>query len=61
MYGLYDTDGILRYVNADIGACLAYAELFELTSTNYSLLSLLEEEEISNNINLDQNQAKNSN
>ncbi len=61
MYGLYDTDGVLRYVNTDIGACLAYAELFELNSTNYSLLPLLEDEDISNSINLDQNQAKNSN
>ena len=37
MYGLYDK-GILRFVDADKDACLAYAELFELGSTNYCLM-----------------------
>tara|TARA_B100000131_G_C18038715_1_gene581528 strand:+ start:1025 stop:1216 length:192 start_codon:yes stop_codon:yes gene_type:complete len=63
MFGLYDKEGILRYVNSDKDACLAYAELFDLSSGNYSLMNLNEKsEEISNiNINLDQNQAENNN
>jgi len=35
MYGLYDKEGILRFVDSDKDACIAYAELFELGSTNY--------------------------
>ena len=42
MYGLYDRDGILRFVNSDKDACIAYAELFELCSTNYCLMDLSE-------------------
>ena len=40
MYGLYDKEGILRFVDSDIDACIAYAELFELGSTNYCLMDL---------------------
>ncbi len=40
MYGLYDKQGILRFVDPDKDACLAYAELFELSSTNYCLMDL---------------------
>ena len=40
MYGLYDKEGILRFVDSDKEACMAYAELFELASTNYSLIEL---------------------
>ena len=40
MYGLYDKEGILRFVNSDKEACIAYAELFELGSTNYCLIEL---------------------
>ena len=40
MYGLYDKEGILRFVDADKDACIAYAELFELGSTNYCLMDL---------------------
>ena len=40
MYGLYDKEGILRFVNSDKDACIAYAELFELGSTNYCLIDL---------------------
>ncbi len=40
MYGLYDKEGILRFVDSDKDACIAYAELFELGSTNYCLLDL---------------------
>ena len=40
MYGLYDKEGILRFVDSDKDACIAYAELFELESTNYCLMDL---------------------
>ena len=40
MYGLYDKEGILRFVDSDKDACIAYAELFELSSTNYCLIDL---------------------
>jgi len=40
MYGLYDREGILRFVDSDKDACIAYAELFELGSTNYCLMDL---------------------
>tara|TARA_Y100001933_G_scaffold31426_1_gene26231 strand:+ start:402 stop:587 length:186 start_codon:yes stop_codon:yes gene_type:complete len=61
MYGLYDMEGILRYVNSDRDACIAYAELFDLKSQSYSLMSLNETIEDVGDINLDQNQAENSN
>ena len=40
MYGLYDKEGILRFVDSDKDACIAYAALFELGSTNYCLIDL---------------------
>ena len=40
MYGLYDKEGILRFVDSDKDACIAYAELFQLGSTNYCLIDL---------------------
>ena len=40
MYGLYDKEGILRFVDSDKDACIAYAELFDLCSTNYCLINL---------------------
>ena len=61
MYGLYDREGILRYVNSDKEACIAYAELFDLNSQSYSLMALNDTNEDLGDINLDQNQAKNSN
>ena len=61
MFGLYDKEGILRYVNSDKDACLAYAELFDLSSGNYSLMNLNEKSEEIGNINLDQNQAESNN
>ena len=61
MYGLYDKEGILRYVNADRDACLAYAELFDLSAKSYSLMPLNDNIEDFGEINFDQNQAKNSN
>ena len=53
MFGLYDKEGILRYVNSDKDACLAYAELFELNSGSYSLMHLNEHLHERSNINLD--------
>ena len=61
MFGLYDKEGILRYVNSDKDACIAYAELFDLNSSTYSLMSLSESDYEFRNINLDQNQGENSN
>ena len=61
MYGLYDREGILRYVNSDKDACLEYAALFELNDNNYSLLSLNNKEDEFNDINLDQNQGEHNN
>tara|TARA_Y100001978_G_C23689193_1_gene433701 strand:- start:2 stop:187 length:186 start_codon:yes stop_codon:yes gene_type:complete len=61
MYGLYDKEGILRYVNSDKDACLAYAELFDLNSSSYSLMSLNGSMDESIDINLDQNQVKSNN
>ena len=61
MYGLYDREGILRYVNSDKDACLEYAELFELNDKSYSLLSLNNIDEDLKDINLDQNQEENNN
>ena len=61
MYGLYDREGILRYVNSDKDACLEYAALFELNDKNYSLLSLNNLEEDFKDINLDQIQEENNN
>ena len=62
MYGLYDKEGILRFVDSDKDACIAYAELFELVSTNYCLMDLdnvTKEGRI--NINLDQSLGENNN
>ena len=61
MYGLYDREGILRYVNSDKDACLEYAALFELTDKSYSLLSLNNTGDDLKDINLDQNQEENNN
>ena len=61
MYGLYDKEGILRFVDADKDACIAYAELFELGSTNYCLLDLANYTKKSKDTNLDQNLGENNN
>ena len=58
MYGLYGRDGVLRFVNSDREACLDYAKLFELNSAHYYLIVSMDTEA---NINLDLNQAENSN
>ena len=54
MYGLYDKEGILRFVDSDKDACIAYAELFELGSTNYCLMDLANDTKKVNITNLDQ-------
>jgi hypothetical protein len=54
MYGLYDKEGILRFVDSDKDACIAYAELFELSSTNYCLMELARDTRKVKDINLDQ-------
>ena len=55
MYGLYDKEGILRFVDSDKDACIAYAELFELSSTNYCLMDLANDtNKGKGNTNLDQ-------
>ena len=48
MYGLYDKEGILRFVDSDKDACIAYAELFGLNSTNYCLMDLASDTKKSN-------------
>ena len=53
MYGLYDKEGILRFVDSDKDACIAYAELFELSSTNYCLMNLNQDTKTINKTNLD--------
>ena len=61
MYGLYDKEGILRFVDSDKDACVAYAELFELGSTNYCLLDLAKDRKKINGSNLDQSLGENNN
>ncbi|NDD45596.1 hypothetical protein CWE17_03095 [Synechococcus sp. BS56D] len=40
MYGLYDSDGILRFMGVSREACEDYAALFELSLASCSLLSI---------------------
>ena len=62
MYGLYDKEGILRFVDSDKDACIAYAELFELGSTNYCLMDLaIGTENVKVNSNLDESLGVNNN
>ena len=60
MYGLYDRQGILRFINSDKDACIAYAELFELSSTNYCLMDLAENKNKIESPNLDRNREVNN-
>ena len=60
MYGLYDKEGILRFVDSDKDACIAYAELFEL-GTNYCLMDLTNDTKKVKYITLDQSQVGNNN
>ena len=61
MYGLYDKEGILRFVDADKEACIAYAELFELGSTNYCLMDLANDTKKVKSTNLLQSLGENNN
>ena len=61
MYGLYDKEGILRFVDSDKDACIAYAELFELGSTSYCLMDLANNTKKINDTNFDQNLEVNNN
>ena len=61
MYGLYDKEGILRFVDSDKEACIAYAELFELGSTNYCLMDFASDTKLVTRTNLDQNLEGNNN
>ena len=61
MYGLYDKEGILRFIDSDKDACIAYAELFELGSTNYCLMDLTRDAKKVICTNLDQSQGGNNN
>ena len=62
MYGLYDKEGILRFVDSDKDACIEYAELFELGSTNYCLMDLANNtKKVKVNTNLDQSLGVNNN
>ena len=54
MYGLYDKEGILRFLDSDKDVCIAYAELLELGSTNYCLMDLANDTKKINSTNLDQ-------
>ena len=61
MYGLYDKEGILRFVDSDKDACIAYADLFELGSTNYCLMDLASDTKEAISTNLDQSLVENNN
>ena len=61
MYGLYDKEGILRFVDSDKDACIAYAELFELSSSNYCLMDLANDTKKDKFTNLDQSLGENNN
>ena len=61
MYGLYDRQGILRFIDSDKEACIAYAELFELKSSNYCVMDLAENNNKVEGTNLDPNQVENNN
>ena len=61
MYGLYDKEGILRFVDSDRDVCLAYAEMFELGSTNYCLMDLANDTKKVTVSNLDQSLGESNN
>lgn len=43
VFGLYDTDGILRFISGDREACEGYAELFDLNLAACLVLPLPED------------------
>ena len=61
MYGLYDKEGVLRFIDSDKDACISYAELFELSSTNYCLMDLANDTKKVKGTNLDQSLEVNNN
>ena len=61
MYGLYDKEGILRLIDNDKDTCIAYAELFELSSANYCLIDLTDDTKKVMGTNLDQSLGGNNN
>ena len=61
MYGLYDKEGILRFIDSDKDVCIAYAELFELGSTNYCLMDLANYKKKVKSTNLNQSLEGNNN
>ena len=61
MFGLYDKEGILRFVDSDKDACIAYAELFELGSTSYCLMDLANDSRKLKSTILDQSLEENNN
>ena len=61
MYVLYDKEGILRFIDQDKHACIEYAELFELGSTNYCLMEFVDNINDYNDIKFDQNPVRNNN
>ena len=61
MYGIYDRDGVLRFLNSDREACIDYAKLFELNSSHCYLMDSIVSIDTEANINLDLNQAESNN
>ena len=61
MYGLYDKEGILRFLDSDKKVCIAYAELFDLGSTNYCLMELANDTKKIEDTNLHQRPGENNN
>ena len=61
MFGLYDKEGVLRFVDSDKDVCIAYAELFELGSTNYCLIDLAKDSKKLEGTILDQSLGGNNN
>ncbi|ABV49791.1 Hypothetical protein P9215_01721 [Prochlorococcus marinus str. MIT 9215] len=52
----------MRFVDSDKDACIAYAELFELGSTNYCLMDLANDtKKVNSTTNLDQGLGVNNN
>ena len=61
MYGLYDTDGIPRFVGGDREACDAYAKLCDMASLECCLMALAEPNAIAVKGQQKVRQAMNSN
>jgi|TARA_B100002052_G_scaffold207726_1_gene189808 hypothetical protein len=44
--GLYDNLGVLRFSGSDRASCLAYAELFGLRDDDFTLVTLVDDQEL---------------